>query len=84
MVNTRRKNQAAKGTSTRSGELSEEQPSANGPPPRQKEEIKIADPAQRMVTIEDGMNDLKEMIQKKAEEIEKINKEREVWQKQQL
>jgi hypothetical protein len=37
-----------------------------------------------MVTIEDGMNDLKEMIEKQAEEIEKMNKEREAWQKQQL
>jgi hypothetical protein len=34
---------------------------------------------QRMVTIEDGMHDLKEMIQKQAEEIERMNKECEAW-----
>jgi uncharacterized protein (DUF305 family) len=87
MVNIRRKNQDAKGTSARGGELPGEQPFANGPSPHQQEEIRVADPAmleQRMVTIEDGMNDLKEMIQKQAEEIEKMNKEREAWQKQQL
>jgi hypothetical protein len=73
MVNIRRKNQAAKGTFARSGDLLGEQPSANGPSPRQQEEVRIADPAmseQRMVTIEDRMNDLKEMIQKQVEEIE--------------
>jgi hypothetical protein len=32
---------------------------------------------QRMVTIEDGMHDLKEMFQKQDKEIEKMNKERE-------
>jgi hypothetical protein len=37
-----------------------------------------------MVTIEDGMNDFKEMIQKQVEEMEKMKKEREAWQKQQL
>jgi hypothetical protein len=40
----------------------------------------MADPAmseQRMVTIEDGMNDLKEMVKRQAEEIERINMERE-------
>ena len=65
MANTRRKNQAAKGTSTRGGDLRGEQPSPNGPSPRQQEEVKVADPAmseQRMVIIEDGMSDLKEMI----------------------
>jgi hypothetical protein len=38
---------------------------------------------QRMTTIEDGMLDLKEMIRKQAEEIERMNKEREAWKKQQ-
>jgi hypothetical protein len=87
MVNKRRENQAVKGTSTRSGDLPGGQPSANEPSPRQQEEVRVADPTmseQRMVTIEDGMNDLKEMIQKQAEEIKKMNKEREAWQKQQL
>jgi hypothetical protein len=37
-----------------------------------------------MVTIEDDMHDLKEMIQKQTEEIERMNKERGAWQKQQL
>jgi hypothetical protein len=36
-----------------------------------------------MTTIEDGMHDLKEMIRKQAEEIERMNKEREAWKKQQ-
>jgi hypothetical protein len=37
----------------------------------------------RMTTIEDGMLDLKEMIRKQAEEIERMNREREAWKKQQ-
>jgi cell wall assembly regulator SMI1 len=36
-----------------------------------------------MVAIEDGMNDLKEMVKRQAEEIERINKEQEAWRKQQ-
>ena len=36
-----------------------------------------------MTTIEDDMHDLKEMIRKQAEEIERMNKEREAWKKQQ-
>jgi hypothetical protein len=87
MVNTRRKNQAAKGSSARGGDLQGEQLSANGPSSRQQEEVRIADPAmseQTVVTIKECMNDLKEMIQKQADEIEKMNREREAWQKQQL
>jgi hypothetical protein len=87
MVNTRRKNQAAKAAFAHGGDILGEQPSANGPSPRSQGEARAADPAmseQRMVTIEDGMHDLKEMIQKQAEEIERMNKEREAWQKQQL
>ena len=83
----RRKNQAAKGTSARGGDIPGEQPCANGPSPRQQGEATTADPAmseQRMVTIEDGMHDLKEMIQKQAEEIERLNKECEAGQKQEF
>jgi hypothetical protein len=61
--------------------------SANGPFPQQQEEARAVSPAmseQRMTTIEDGMHDLKEMIQKQAEEIERMNKEREAWKKQQV
>ena len=36
-----------------------------------------------MTTIEDGMLDLKEMIRKQAKEIERMNREREAWKKQQ-
>jgi hypothetical protein len=36
-----------------------------------------------MTTIEDSMLDLKEMIRKQAEEIERMNRERETWKKQQ-
>jgi hypothetical protein len=82
-----RKNQVAKGTTALGRELPEEQPSANGPPPHQQEEVKMVDLAmseQRMITIEDGMNNLKEMIQKQAEEIERTSKEHEAWQKQPL
>jgi hypothetical protein len=45
MLNTRRKNQAAKGTSARGRELQGEQPFMNGPSPRQQEEIRVADEA---------------------------------------
>ena len=79
MVNMRRKNQAAKGTSARGGDILGVQPFVYGPSPRQQGEARAADPVmseQRMVTIEDGMHDLKEMIQKQAEEIERMNKER--------
>ena len=65
MVNMRRKNQAVKGTSGRGGDMPGEQPSANGSSPRQYEEVRVADLAiaeQRIVTIEDNMNDLEEMI----------------------
>ena len=40
----------------------------------------MADPVmseQRMVPIQDEMNDLKEMVKRQAEEIERINMERE-------
>jgi hypothetical protein len=81
MVNTRRKNQAARGASANAGGILGEQPSANGPSPQQQqEEAKAAGPAmseQRMTTIEDDMLDLKEMIRKQAEEIERMNRERE-------
>ena len=87
MVNTRRKNQAARGASANAGGAPGEQPSTNGPSPRhQQEEARPAGPAiseQRMTTIEDGMLDLKEMIRKQAEEIERMNREREAWKKQQ-
>ena len=87
MVNTRRKNQAARGASANAGGAPGEQPSANGPSPRQQqEEARPSGPAmseQRMTTIEDGMLDLKEMIRKQAEEIERMNMEREAWKKQQ-
>ena len=87
MVNTMRKNQAAKGASANAGGIPGEHPSANGPSPQQQqEEARAAGPAmskQRMTTIEDGMLDLKEMIQKQAEEIERMNREREAWKKQQ-
>jgi hypothetical protein len=77
MVNTRRKNQAARGASANAAGALEEQPSANGPSPRhQPEEARPAGPAifeQRMTTMEDGMLDLKEMIRKQAEEIERMN-----------
>jgi hypothetical protein len=85
MVSTRRKNQATKGTTARGGEMLAEQPSANGPTPHKPDGVKIANPAmleQRMVTIEDGMNDLNEMVKRQAEEIERMNREREAWQKQ--
>jgi hypothetical protein len=45
--------------------------------PLRIEEARAADPVmseQRMTTIEDGMHDLKEMIKKQAEEIERMNK----------
>ena len=81
MVNTRRKNQVARGASANAAGDPGEQPSANGPSPRhQQEQARPAGPAiseQRMTTIEDGMLDLKEMIRKQAEEIERINRERE-------
>ena len=81
MVNTRRKNQAARGVSANAGGAAGEHPSANGPSSQhQQEEARPAGPVmfeQRMTTIEDGMLDLKEMIRKQAEEIERINRERE-------
>jgi hypothetical protein len=87
MMKTRRKNQAARGASANAGGAPGEQPSANGPSPRQQqEEARPAGPAmseQRMTTIEDDMLDLKEMIRKQAEEIERMNREREAWKKQQ-
>jgi hypothetical protein len=87
MVNTRRKNQAARGASANAGGIPGEQPYANGPSPQQQqEEARAAGPAmseQRMTTIEDDMLDLKEMIRKQAEEIEMMNREREAWKKQQ-
>ena len=86
MGSSRRRNQAAKGTAARGGEFPEEQPSANRPPQRQQDEVKIFDPAmseQRMVTIQDEMNDLKEMVKRQAEEIERMNREPEALQKQQ-
>jgi hypothetical protein len=76
MVSIRRKNQATKGTTAHGGELPEEQPSAKGPTPQQPDRVKMADLAmseQRMVTIEDGMNNLKEMVKR----------ERKAWQKKQ-
>jgi hypothetical protein len=87
MVNTKRKNQAAKGISANAGGIPGEQPSANGPSPWQQQEkaraAGLAMSEQRITTIEDGMHDLKEMIRKQAEEIERMNKETEAWKKQQ-
>jgi hypothetical protein len=67
MVNTRRKNQAARGASANAEGILGEQPSAKGPSLQQQEEVRAAGPAmseQRMTTIEDGMLDQKEMIRK--------------------
>jgi hypothetical protein len=78
MVSTMRKNQAVKETTAHGRELPEEQPSANGPTPHQPDAVKIVDPAmseERMVTIEDGMNDLKEIVKRQAKEIERMNRE---------
>jgi hypothetical protein len=85
MTNTRKKTQAAN-TAAQARREVEEQPSANKPSPVQQEELRRAEPAvseQRMTTMEDEMNDLKEMIKKQAEDIDRMARERAEWQKQQ-
>jgi hypothetical protein len=61
------------------GKETEEQPSSNKCQPIQQEELRRAELAiseKRMTMIEDGMQDLKEVIKKQADDIERMAKEK--------